>query len=295
VNGVEAPTALSNKIIKFSNEGLPYLPLLKFVERLQANPSYRAVNELYGFLEKNDHPITEEGTFIAYTRVRGDFKDIYSGTFDNSPGQVLEMPRNQVDENCNQTCSNGFHCSAWEYAHTQFASSDPATDIMLEVEVDPADVVSIPIDYNNAKMRVCRYKVLGVVTTPFEPKEYLRQSVTEPVYDPDCDTCCSEGACACPEDCGCMCKDSDCYECEDNVDNYDKCEGCYMRPEDCDCDNEAEDEPQYNCSLCSPPAAPLPCCPGKCARCPSVCVSADGDNVEPYPYEDELEDDDPTF
>lgn len=43
VNGVPAPEVLSNKIIRFSNEGLPFQPLLRFAENLQANPSYRAV------------------------------------------------------------------------------------------------------------------------------------------------------------------------------------------------------------------------------------------------------------
>lgn len=160
INGIAAPTVLGNKIVKFSNEGLPYQPLVKFAENLQKNPSYRAVNELFQFLEKNDHPITENGCFIAYKKVRADFKDIYSGKFDNSPGTSPEVPRNQVDEDSARTCSNGLHVANWDYAHNHYGSS---TDIMLEVEVNPADVVAIPADYNQSKMRVCKYKVLGVV------------------------------------------------------------------------------------------------------------------------------------
>ena len=30
-------------------------------------------------------------------------------------------------------------------------------------EVDPSNVVSVPIDYNNTKMRVCEYKVIKEV------------------------------------------------------------------------------------------------------------------------------------
>lgn len=174
VNGVEAPTVLGNKIVKFSNDGLPYQPLVKFAERLQQNPSFRAVQELFTFLEKNDHPVTENGCFIAYKRVRASFKDIHSNTMDNSPGTLVEMPRNQVNEDSSQTCSYGLHVANWDYAHTQFASSDPATDVMLEVEVDPADVVAIPTDYNNAKMRVCKYKVLGVVDREHSSETQLR-------------------------------------------------------------------------------------------------------------------------
>lgn len=180
VNGVPAPEVLSNKIIRFSNEGLPFQPLLRFAENLQANPSYRAVNELFTFLEKNDHPLTENGNFIAYKRVRSTFKDIHSNTMDNSVGNVLEIERNQVDEDSSRTCSHGLHVANWTYAHTQFASHDAGSDIMLEVEVNPADVVAIPTDYNNAKMRVCKYKVLGVVTTPFDPSTVLR--VVNPDY-----------------------------------------------------------------------------------------------------------------
>lgn len=68
------------------------------------------------------------------------------------------MPRNQVNEDSSQTCSYGLHVANFEYA-TNFYSDG----VMLECEVNPADVVSIPTDYNQSKMRVCRYKVLGIV------------------------------------------------------------------------------------------------------------------------------------
>jgi hypothetical protein len=187
VNGVEAPTVLGNKIVKFSNDGLPYQPLVKFAERLQLNPSFRAVQELFTFLEKNDHPVTENGCFIAYKRVRDTFKDIHSNTMDNSPGAVVEMPRNQVNEDSSQTCSYGLHVANWDYAHTQFASSNPETDVMLEVEVDPADVVAIPTDYNNAKMRVCKYKVLGVVDREHSSETQLRVTNSSVVVDGEFD------------------------------------------------------------------------------------------------------------
>ncbi len=174
IDGVPAPTVLGNKILRFSNDGLPYEPLVKFAANLQRNPSYRAVNELFQFLEKNDHPITENGNFIAYKRVRGDLTDIRTGTFDNTPGNVVQMERNQVNEDSSQTCSAGLHVANWNYAHTQFASHDPETDIMLLVEVNPADVVSIPVDYNQSKMRVSKYKVLGAVNEELSSDTSLR-------------------------------------------------------------------------------------------------------------------------
>lgn len=237
VNGLVVPGALGKKILKFSEEGLPYQPLVKFAENLQNNPSFRAVNELFQFLEKNDHPITENGCFIAYKRVRHDFKDIYTGTFDNSPGKTLQVARNQVDEDCTRTCSHGLHVANWDYAHTKYSTA--ANDIMLEVEVNPADVVAVPIDYDQSKMRVCAYKVLGVVDKEHSSDVSLRvvnQDNLEEMLDDDDDdddeveeTCrlCGEylddlgstdGVCAdCEYDRCDLCGDVDCYgECEDD-------------------------------------------------------------------------------
>jgi hypothetical protein len=222
INGVEAPVVLGNKIVKFSNEGLPFQPLVKFAERLQLNPSFRAVQELFTFLEKNDHPITENGCFIAYKRVRGTFKDIHSNTMDNSPGNMVTMPRNQVNEDSSQTCSYGLHVANWDYAHNHFASSDSETDVMLEVEVDPADVVAIPADYDNAKMRVCKYKVLGVIDSEHSSDTQLR--VTDSSYVAD-------GEFVDDED---EVEHNKCTVCEGPCDEgYDLC---------VDCENEDEEE-----------------------------------------------------
>ena len=158
VDGVAAPAALGRKILQFSDEGLPYEPLVAFAKNLQANPSFRSVNQLFSFLEKNDHPVTDNGCFIAYKKVREDFMDCHTGTFYNHPGQVVSMPRNQVNEDPDQTCSNGLHVANFSYAKDFYGGG-----VMLEVEVNPADVVAVPTDYNESKMRVAKYKVLGVV------------------------------------------------------------------------------------------------------------------------------------
>ena len=241
INGVAAPQFLSDKIVRFSSEGLPYQPLVKFAEKLQLNPSFRAVNELYQFLEKNDHPLTETGNFIAYKRVKENFTDIHSGTFDNSVGTEPTVPRNAVDEDSSRTCSNGLHVANWDYAHTKFASHNPATDVMLEVEVNPADVVAIPTDYNQSKMRVCKYKVLGVVTQAFDPSESLR--VLDPDYKKyDYNDDGVEAETQCCLECGC-----DLLEQEENY-----CEDCQEVEEDTcslcgepDCYGECDDEEAY--------------------------------------------------
>lgn len=157
--GEQMHNALSDRMITMLTEGFDIEPLVLFMENLQSNPSKRAVDELYGFLEKNSLPITADGHFLAYKKVRKDFRDIHSGTFDNSVGRVLTMERNKVDDNKDQTCSTGLHFCSREYLDHFGGKDDP----IVIVKINPRDVVSIPVDYNNSKGRTCRYEVIGLL------------------------------------------------------------------------------------------------------------------------------------
>jgi len=121
------------------------------------NPSKRAVTELYGFLEKNNLPITSDGHFLAYKKVKQDYTDCYTGTMDNSVGKVVEMERNRVDDDQNNTCSTGLHFCSRDYLN-HFGG-----ERIVIVKINPRDVVSIPTDYNNAKGRACRYEVIDEI------------------------------------------------------------------------------------------------------------------------------------
>lgn len=151
---------VAQKIVGLYREGFNIKPLVNFLERLMQNPSKRAVDELYGFLEQSQLPITEDGHFIAYKMIRGDYTDIYSGTMDNSVGTVVEMPRNRVDENKGRTCSDGLHFASLYYVTNGHYGSRDRGNRLVAVKIDPADVVSIPSDYNNSKGRACRYLIL---------------------------------------------------------------------------------------------------------------------------------------
>ena len=122
-----------------------------------ANPSRRATEELYRFLEHKSMPLTPEGNFLAYKGVTSDFKDCYTRKFDNSVGQTLSMIRNSVCDDANVGCSNGFHAGSYEYAKG-YASS--GGNLMI-VEIDPSDVVSVPHDCDCQKLRTASYKVVG--------------------------------------------------------------------------------------------------------------------------------------
>lgn len=152
-NGEQIHNYVVDRILEFIAEGLSPQPLINFLERLLANPSRRAVEELYKFLEHGKMPITPQGTFLSYKGVQDNYMDVHSGNFDNRPGSVHEMKRNLVCDDARKACSNGFHVGSLEYA-TKWG---PRTVI---VEVDPADVVSVPLDSGCQKLRTAKYKVV---------------------------------------------------------------------------------------------------------------------------------------
>lgn len=158
-----------DRLVAFIHTGQDTKPLSMFLDKLQSNPSRQTIENLYEFLEHGMIPITERGTFLAYKAIRQDWMDIHSATFDNSIGAVLEMPRNMVDDNRDRTCSSGFHVCSFEYL-PHFAHADGHVVIC---EVDPADVVSIPSDYNNTKMRVSKYKVIGEVEGYYKDRKNI--------------------------------------------------------------------------------------------------------------------------
>lgn len=164
-NGEPLNNYLSDKMLTFFRDGMPVEHYCKFLDNLMSNPSMTSRNQLYGFLEAADLPITEDGCFLAYKAVRSDFRDKHSGQFDNSPGVTHEMPRHNVDDDRDRTCSYGFHAAAYEYAKNFLGSS---SDRMVAVKINPADVVSVPSDYGNQKLRCCRYTVMFEIPGAFE-------------------------------------------------------------------------------------------------------------------------------
>lgn len=169
--GEELNGSLARRMVSMLQEGFDVSPFVKFMENLFQNPSKRAVDELYGFMEKNDLPITPDGHFLAYKKVRDDFKDVHSGTMDNSPGRIVEMERNRVDDNKDNTCSTGLHFCGMSYLQ-HFGGARTVI-----VKVNPRDVVSIPSDYNGAKGRTCRYEVVGELGV--EPEQAFDKPVQE--------------------------------------------------------------------------------------------------------------------
>lgn len=159
LDGIAIHGHVIDRLLDVLNSGLNATPWVNFVRKLHQNPSSMSRGELYGWLEKSGMPITSDGDFLAYKRVRSDYRDIHSGTFDNSVGSICEMSRLDVDDDRTRTCSAGLHFASKDYLpHFSHQGND---DRIVIVKINPADVVSIPADYNDAKGRTWRYVVVG--------------------------------------------------------------------------------------------------------------------------------------
>lgn len=171
----EVHGAISKRILEFMSKGLPFQPLVNFLNNLMENPSMQSQTELYDFLEHENLAITSDGYFLAYKAVRSDFKDKYKGIFDNSVGSVCEMKRSKVDDNRSVGCSEGLHAGALNYV-ASYGKID-AGDRIVIVKINPKDVVSVPSDSNCEKLRTCRYEVVA---------EYQGE-LLKPLYSDDFD------------------------------------------------------------------------------------------------------------
>jgi hypothetical protein len=174
LDDLEIKNSVVQRILQMLRDGFDAEPMLRFLENLMSNPSKRAVDELYGFLEASKLPITADGCFLAYKKVNDDYMDYYTGTMLNTVGSVLTMPRNAVDDERDRTCSTGLHFCSLSYLPHYHGNQG---HVMI-VKINPADVVSIPSDYNNAKGRTCRYEVIGEHTGP-----ECEEAFKSPVYD----------------------------------------------------------------------------------------------------------------
>lgn len=155
IDGAILPKALSSRLVEMVDSGEDTVRLENFWDNLAQNPTDSSRQDLYDFLVANDVPITQDGCFIVYKKVKGDFWDSHTGkTFHCTPGAVISMNRDEVDHDRTHTCSAGLHVAAWEYAHN-FSGSR-----IVECKVNPRDVVAVPPDYSQQKMRVCRAEIV---------------------------------------------------------------------------------------------------------------------------------------
>ena len=187
------PEFLAKRLLDYISKELDVEPLVNFWKNVLLNPDKAVRQQLFGFLEHNGHPITDKGYFLAYKAVKVARKydketgeEIISVSYDENTGERVEevlnqsmvfkpyhsgshgmvvkvgepisMPREECDSDPYETCSAGLHVGSMEYVHN-FGYSD---GVILEVLVSPRNVVAVPTDYNNTKMRCCEYYPIAI-------------------------------------------------------------------------------------------------------------------------------------
>jgi hypothetical protein len=177
---------LADHLIRCLNSGVTdYEPVVRFWEKVATNPDKNSREQMFTWLRSHAFTITEDGDILGYKGVVGksesEFRSSHSGTayvdgvkiegqIPNKIGTEVTMPRSMVANDPNVHCHYGLHVGDWSYASTFLSGGT-----ILEVHVNPRDVVSIPNDSSCRKMRCCKYKVVKVrqaaSTSPIERDE----------------------------------------------------------------------------------------------------------------------------
>jgi hypothetical protein len=176
-DGIKMPSMFTSTILDMVKQGFPFEPMLNFLDNLSQNPSDHAIVELFDFMENKNMPITYDGCFLSYKAVSEDYKDMYSGTFDNSVGRVCSVPRHTVNSNRDHGCGAGLHVGAIDYAKSyggididsyNNGGDDDGGNRLMICKVNPRDVVSVPTDSKFQKLRTCRYEVVSEFNSVFD-------------------------------------------------------------------------------------------------------------------------------
>lgn len=158
VHGKRMTGSVVEHIVQAFENDRPFEKYVNFYINLLQNPSDDSINQLLPFMKHNDIDVDENGNIIAWKYVNSNYTDCYSRRIRNKVGDKPWMPRAEVNSNKHQTCSYGYHVCAKTYLPSNSGYK------YMKCRIEPKDVVSVPNDYNGAKMRVCSYEVIEEVT-----------------------------------------------------------------------------------------------------------------------------------
>jgi hypothetical protein len=161
--------------------------IVNFYEKLNTNPLGDVKEGVYTFLasqgqKSGGFTLTPEGNILGYKSVQAqtpEWREGYDTVYvpsrrgegivngrevgggeyiETVVGDTVEMPRSRVLHDLSRACGDGLHVGTFSYAST-FSG-----DTVQLVEFSPRDIVSYPDNYADFKLRVCRYKVVDIVT-----------------------------------------------------------------------------------------------------------------------------------
>lgn len=156
-----------------------YKALALFWEKLESNPTEHSRVQAYDWLSCHKFQITPEGDVVGFKGVvstKDGYKSWASSAIKGTPsgyvngvpikelsqipqkvGDIVTMPRSEVAHDPREACKRGLHVATHGYAQGY-------GDTVLEVHVNPRDIVSVPTDGHGAKVRACRYTVARVAS-----------------------------------------------------------------------------------------------------------------------------------
>ena len=163
---------MAQRLIDHMSAGEDIAIYASFIDNVMDNPDESVREDLFRWIENSNMPFTQDGCFIAYKKVDENYNSYHSGRngkVSHRLGSVVSMPRSECDSNRNQTCSTGLHFCA----HSYLSIYEGNAGRIIIVKIHPANVTSIPTDYNLAKGRTCSYTVIGELS-PEETKDIFR-------------------------------------------------------------------------------------------------------------------------
>ena len=189
INEEVLPSSLSKVIVALYKEDAPIDCFINFWHKLNQNPSNKARLRLYDFVDTKQITLLPDGDLLLYRVVRrtetsGRYVDIYTGTIYQSIGDTISMNRALVDDDDTKVCSHGYHVCCFDYTK-HYGKAYSGEDAVINVKVSPANVVSIPVDYNGSKLRVCEFTILEENTALTEIRQtyYNNQLELESSYE----------------------------------------------------------------------------------------------------------------
>lgn len=172
-NGETVHNVIADRILKLHSEGWDTKPVILLLQNFLLNPIPECVEAGYQFIDEYELPITADGCFIGYKNVDKQLMDHHSGTIKYALGVPVGIPRESTDSNRHTQCSYGLHVGSYEYAKT-FNNEGQ----VLVVKVNPKDIVSVPYDTSQGKIRVC--EVLPLYIYGKNP-EKLKPAIKAPI------------------------------------------------------------------------------------------------------------------
>lgn len=153
---------LVQRIIALANDGLPYEPVARCLDRLAKHDDARVIASFHDYIDRWHIPLCEDGRLVMCKGVRDNFRDVHTGRVDwtprdvwnkTRPDQIFTPPRQLAWEECDRdpdrSCSKGYHAAPLEGAQ-EYARGGK----LIAVYLCPSDIAAFPNDYvSNGKLR----------------------------------------------------------------------------------------------------------------------------------------------